>query len=96
MPQRHEYEVVGDEGWALLDFYKSTLNVGRRREQTVETKTFIHERDDIFRLEHQAFFDAADGNRPPETSAEDGLVSTAVCEASLRSYRSGRKVDLQI
>jgi predicted dehydrogenase len=95
-PQRHEYEVVGDEAWALVDFDHGGIRIGRRRERTIETRTLTHERDDIFRLEHEAFFDAADGKREPETSARDGMVSTAVCEASMRSYRSGRKVGLQI
>ena len=45
----------------------------------------------MFRAEHRAFFEAADGKRPPETSAADGLVSTAICEAILESYTTGRK-----
>lgn len=86
---------MGDEAWALVDFDHCAIRIGRRREQTIETQSFTHERDDIFRAEHQAFFDAADGNRPPETSATGGMISTAVCEAAMRSYREGRKIRLE-
>lgn len=92
MPERHTYEVIGDEGWALLDFNEGLLLVGNRSQQTVQTKTFRQERDDIFRAEHNAFFDAVDGKRPPETSAADGLISTMICAAALESYRTKRRV----
>lgn len=96
MPERHDYEVVGDEGWAFLDFHTGTFQIGNRRRREVETEVFVQERDDIFRAEHQAFFEAAEGRRKPETSAADGLVSTAICEAAVRSWQSRQRVAVTI
>ncbi len=92
MPQRHCYEVTGDEGWAVLDYEQGTLRVGYKKSQSVDTICFRQDRDDIFRAEHTAFLDAVEGRRPPETSAADGLVSTAICEAILKSWQSGTKI----
>ncbi|MFC5410362.1 Gfo/Idh/MocA family protein [Larkinella bovis] len=91
MPQRHCYEITGDEGWAVLDFEQSHLRIGNRQAQAVETVSFQQERDDIFRAEHTAFLEAVAGHRQPETSAADGLISTAICEAILQSWQRGQK-----
>ena len=61
------------------------MTIGTRRRQHVETKEYPIERDDIFRAEHRAFFETVNGARSSETSATDGLVSTAVCEAAIAS-----------
>lgn len=95
MPERHEYEVVGDEGWAVLDFNRSALRVGRRREQTVTESSYGVDKDKMVRAEHQAFLDAIAGLRAPETSAADGLVSTAICEAAVESWRTRRPVEVR-
>lgn len=94
MPERHTYEVTGDEGWAYLDFNEGLLLVGNRRQQTVQTNTFSQKRDDIFRAEHDAFFDAVEGKRPPETSADGGEISTLICASALESYRTQRRVSV--
>lgn len=94
MPERHMYEVTGDEGWAHLDFNQGLLLVGNRREQVVQTKMFRQDRNEIFRAEHNAFFDAVDGKCPPETPASDGAISTLICASALESYRTKRKVPL--
>lgn len=94
MPQRHEYEIVGDEGWAVLDFEQSSLRIGYKQSQKTETISFQQERDDIFREEHTAFIEAVNGKALPETSAADGLISTAICEAVVQSWKSGDKVQL--
>lgn len=91
MPQRHCYEVTGDEGWAMLDYERSVLRVGYQRSQSLETISFEQERDDIFREEHKAFLEAVAGRRLPETPASDGLVSTAVCQAIQQSWETGEK-----
>jgi len=51
MPERHTYEIIGDEGWATLDFNQGLLSVGRRREQDVRTFTYGTEKDDMVRTE---------------------------------------------
>jgi predicted dehydrogenase len=90
MPQRHEYELVGDEGWAYLNIDDKAIKIGSRRtESTTVQPITMGPVDDVYRAEHQAFLDAVDGKRPPETSAADGLVSTSICDAALRSWRSG-------
>ncbi len=93
-PVRHEYEIVGDKGWARLDVNESVLKLVVRSD--VKTESIPHERDKLYRDEHQAFFDAVDGKRVPETSADDGLVSTAICLASLKSCKSRSPVNVEI
>lgn len=95
MPQRHCYEVTGDEGWAILDYEQGMLRVGYKKSQSVDTILFEQDRDDIFRAEHTAFLDAVKGYRHLETSAADGLVSTAICEAILKSWQNGAKIKIQ-
>jgi myo-inositol 2-dehydrogenase/D-chiro-inositol 1-dehydrogenase len=92
MPQRHCYEVTGDEGWAVLDAEKGELQIGNRHNRNIETVSFQHDRDDIFREEHEAFIQAVNDMGTPETPAQDGLVSTALCEAILESWKRGEKV----
>jgi len=96
MPQRHCYELVGDEAWALLDFEAREMIFGSRARQSTEVLSFPQERDDMFRAEHRAFFAAVDGERVPETPATDGLVSTAVCDAIVESWRSRRMVNVTL
>jgi predicted dehydrogenase len=95
MPQRHYYELVGDEGWAVVDFDEQRMTLGNRSRQTHETIAFPQQRDDMFRAEQAAFLAAVDGRREVETGAGDGLVSTSICEAILESWRSGHPVDVQ-
>ncbi len=89
MPQRHFYEITGDKAWATLDYEEGILRIGHKASSSVESLPFRQERDDIYRHEHRAFLDAVDGKRPPETSAADGLVSTAICEAVRTAWESG-------
>ncbi|MCL5742351.1 MAG: Gfo/Idh/MocA family oxidoreductase [Acidobacteria bacterium] len=96
LPERHIYEIVGDRGWTEADFFGSWIRIGSRPDGSVRTETFIQERDDIFRAEHAAFFEAIEGRRAPETSAADGLVSTAICEAAMQSWQTGRRVALAL
>lgn len=95
-PDRHEYEIVGDKGWAALDVFQGTLQIALRSDSTVQTKKIRVERDDIYRAELQAFLDAVDGKRKPETSAADGLISVAVCQAALESWKKGRSVKIDL
>jgi len=87
MPERHEYELVGDRGWAVWDRKSGVIRVGAREERTESRETVSTERDTVYRDEHQAFFDAVDGRRGPESPAEDAVVSLEIIEASLRSWR---------
>lgn len=94
MPQRHDYEIVGDKGWASLDFETGEIKIGLRESQSIQTEFHKYERDDLYRAQISAFLDAVDGKSNPETSAAGGLVSTAVCEAAIKSFHQNKKISV--
>lgn len=94
MPQRHEYEIVGDDGWAVFDFDKAALHIGNRQRDIVEIETFSPERDDLYRDEHQAFIDAVEGRRSVESSPENAIVSMKIIEAADQSMNMKQRVEL--
>lgn len=96
MPQRHEYEIVGEQGWVVLDVDGGTLRTGLRKDRSVQIKRFDTVRDETYRMEHQAFLDAVEGKRGPESSAADSMVSLAVCDAALKSWRSHQRIKVQL
>jgi predicted dehydrogenase len=96
MPERDHYEIFGDEAWAFIDWDEAIMKIGTRKNQNVETKEYPVVRDNMFRAEHQAFFDTVNGTRSPETSQADGLVSTAICEAAIESWKTRQRVVLKI
>jgi predicted dehydrogenase len=95
MPERHEYEIVGDKGWALLDANTGQLKLGNLYENTINIEHIMLDRDQMYRDEHQAFFDAIDGNRAVETSPQDGLISMAIIDAAMRSWKSRKPATLE-
>ncbi|MCP4644462.1 MAG: Gfo/Idh/MocA family oxidoreductase [bacterium] len=92
MPQRHEYEIVGDKAWAILDMETNRLRIGRREQEAETCETIAVERDQLFVAEHQAFLDAVDGRRQPESPASSAIVSMRVVDAALRSWKSRQRV----
>lgn len=92
MPQRHQYEIVGDRAWAILDMETNCLRVGRREQQAETCETIAVERDRLFEAEHQAFLDAVNGCRQPESPAASALVSMRVTDAALRSWKQSQRV----
>ena len=92
MPQRHEYEVVGDRAWAILDMETNRLRIGRREEQAETVETLSVERDKLFENEHQAFLDAVDGRRGPESPASSAIVSMRIADAAMRSLKQSQRV----
>ena len=96
MPARQEYEIVGDKGWVIADIGKNCLTIGSRKNASTATETFTIERDDMYRAEHQAFLDAVERKRKPETSATDGLVSMAVCEAAVNSWKTHQRIEVKV
>lgn len=95
-PQRAEYEAVGDKGYVILDLVDGKIRVGLHDTAEITCETVPPERDNLYRDEHQAFLDAVEGKREPETPAAAGLVSTAICQAILDSWKSGQPVDVTI
>jgi predicted dehydrogenase len=96
LPERHEYEIVGDRGWVIVDVFTGCVRLGNRQDGKARVESFAQERDDIFRAEQRAFFETTDGKRQPETSGSDGLVSSAICEAALKSWQARERVPVEV
>ncbi len=94
MPQRHACEVVGDEGWALCDMDRGTVRIGNKEARSEREERIPVETDRLYELEHQAFLDAVEGKRAPESPAAEAIVSMEIIDAALRSWRTGRRVAL--
>ena len=94
MPQRHEYEIVGDRAWAMLDMETNCLRVGRRQQEAETAEPIKVERDRLFEAEHQAFLDAVDGRRRPESPPESAIVSMRVIDAALRSWKHSQRMPI--
>ena len=94
MPERHEYEIAGDRGWLLWDLSAGRIRIANRAQQNVVDEPVSTERDPVYRTEHQAFLDAVDGRRRPESPAEEASVSLAVIQAALASWKEGRRVEV--
>lgn len=88
MPERHEYEIVGDDGWALFDFNTGRLRLGHRASASESTEEFPVERDPMYAAEHTAFLDAVAGRRPAESPPEEAIVSMQIIDAALASWRT--------
>ena len=48
----------------------------------------------MYEAEHEAFLDAVAGKRPPESPAEDAIVSQEMVAAAITSWRRQRRVRL--
>jgi predicted dehydrogenase len=94
MPERHEYEIVGDEGWAILDANTGLLRIGDKKTNKEFVQHIKLERDQMYRDEHQAFFDAIDGKREPESSPADGLISMMIIEAAMQSWKKKKRINI--
>ncbi len=94
MPERHVYEVVGDKAWATFDLNTARLRIGRREEQTETEEIFSTERDPWYVAEHQAFLDAVDRKRSPESPAADAILSMQITQAGLASWKSRQRIEL--
>ena len=93
-PERHVYEIVGDRAWLTIDLPSGSLRMGSSATNSVATESFSTDRDLLYQAEHQAFLDAIDGKRPPESPAADALVSMQAIDAAIRSWRCGARVPL--
>lgn len=93
-PQRHHYEIVGDEGWVFFDADTGHFETADRRANCISRVTCCVERDPVYRVEHEAFFSAAAGDRFPESPAADGLISVAVADAAIESWQTGLSIRL--
>lgn len=94
MPQRHEIEVIGDEGWAAYDFESGAFQLASRAEQALVQECVPVERDDLYRKEHRTFLEAAEGCGPASSPPSEAIVSMEVIEAAMASWKSGARVEL--
>lgn len=95
MPQRHEWEIVGDKGWLLLDADRGTLRIGLRESETERLETIAADRDEAYRREHQAFMDCLDGQRDPESAGLAAARTVELFEMAMTSLAEGRRVVCQ-
>ena len=65
-PQRFEYEVVGDRGFAIADMTDGKIRIGLHDTAEITCETVPPERDNLYRDEHQAFIESVEGKREPE------------------------------
>lgn len=93
-PGRAECEIIGDLKWLNHDLSSELIRLGNRSDGTETTENHTFERDDMYRQEHQAFIDAVDGKRNPESPANDAIVSMEIIDAGLRSWREKQRVEL--
>jgi len=90
MPEQCHFLVIGDRAWANFNFVTGRLQIGDRKTNRLETETFTWQRDDAYRAEHQAFFDAIDGRREPESPATEAIAATEIIAAALESWQTGQ------
>ncbi len=94
-PERHEYEIVGEKGWAILDLASLRLTVALRQSQKTWVETFTCERDSLYLAEHQAFLDAVNGIAAPESPPHEAIASVFMTTAALSSWKSRKRVLLE-
>jgi UDP-N-acetylglucosamine 3-dehydrogenase len=94
MPERQECEVVGDRGWALLDFKQGEIRIGNKQNDDIASESFSVVRDEMYRKEHQVFLDAMEGKGQPSSPAEEAIVSMEIIEAAMISRQIGQRVPL--
>lgn len=92
MPQRHEWEIVGDKGWIVMDADGGTIRLGLRETEAETVETVAVDRDAIYRREHQAFIDCLDGLGPPESTAETAARSVELFAMAMQSMRERRRI----
>ena len=92
MPQRHEWEIVGDRGWIVMDADRGTLRIGRRDSESESTETVAVDRDLTYRREHQAFIDCLDGLSGPESSGEAAARSVELFTMAMQSWDEQRRI----
>ncbi len=95
MPQRHEYEVVGDKGWVVLDVDSGLVRIGLRETEKETQERVTSERDDAYRAEHEAFIQAVDVKRLPESPGEAAARSVELFNMAMQSWDTGVRVQCE-
>lgn len=95
-PDRASLEIIGDKGWALFEAGSNSLRMGNHEKGRESVQQFEIERDALMADEHKAFLDAVAGRRPPESPAQEAILSMKVVEAILASWRTQARVEIPI
>ncbi len=91
-PDRCSCEVVGDRGWISFDFHSGCFIQGDRATEARTQIEILPERDALYLAEHQCFLDAVSGAAAAESPPEEAIISMAVIEAALASWKKRQRV----
>ena len=92
MPQRHEYEIVGDKGWVVTNLDTGLFRIGLRETEKETTEQLHIERDDMYRAEHAAFLAAIDGKQNVESPGDAAARSVELFEMAMQSWKNHNRV----
>jgi len=93
-PQRAYCEIIGDKQSLLYDMMTGEIHTSDYATGTVSIQDFAVNRDDLFVAEHQAFIDAVDGKRSPESPADEAIVSMRIVEAAMASWKYKQRIEI--
>ncbi len=93
-PGKSSCEIIGDQKYLHYDADSESIRLVDRINGSESVETYPFERDNMYRLEHQAFFDAVKGNRKPESPSNEAIVSMEIIDAGLRSWKERQRVEL--
>ncbi len=91
-PQRAYCEIIGDKQSLLYDMMTGEIHLSDYAKGEVSVEDFSAVRDDLFVAEHQAFIDAVEGKRSPESPADEAIVSMQIVEAAMASWRQKERI----
>ena len=99
-PQIHDLQIVGDKGYILGDFMSADITVGSRdsadKEVFSSTRSGIgNDFNNVYRAQWNEFLRAVRGERTPENSPEQAIVSTLLMYSQIESAQSGQEVDIR-
>ena len=94
-PQRAYCEIIGDKQSLFYDMMSGEIQTSDYDTETVNVRDFAVNRDDLFVAEHQAFIDAVDGKRSPESPADEAIVSMRIVEAAMASWKQKQRVEIK-
>jgi len=95
MPQRHLYEITGDKAWAVLDAEKQIIKIGYKDSTKFDTISVNQDRDDIFRLEHIAFFNLLNQKNSEMDSVDNVVKTQIICDAIIESWRRNEVISIR-
>ena len=93
-PRRFRIDVVGDEGRASGDYYRSTFEIVGRDEEQLVGESAAFDRDAMFRAVIDDFFEAVRTGRAPRCGLDDAARTVRLIDAIRSAGATGRRVVL--